>query len=246
MSELPIFVKGRMGPRGIENMRRLFKALFWPFARTVGSGMENMPPGGVIMCPNHLSRFDPPLVFSFLPNRKTTVFNADTYRSSLFFRWVMESTDVIWVNRGAIGPSVIKAAVRTLHEGAILGVAPEGTRSKTGALQEGKTGAVFMAYASGAPLVPVAVTNTDKLIPSIKKLKRITLTATYGKPIYLKTEGGRSRPTSAQLQADTTELMCRLASMLPARYRGVYADHPRTLELLAQNGEPASTATLVD
>ncbi|MCC7359737.1 MAG: 1-acyl-sn-glycerol-3-phosphate acyltransferase [Anaerolineales bacterium] len=245
MTELPIFVKGRYGPRGVENMRRLFVALFWLFARRVGTGLENMPPGGVIMCPNHLSRFDPPLVFSFLANRKTTVFNADTYRSSRFFRFVMESTDVIWVNRGNIGPSVIKAAVKTLKEGAILGVAPEGTRSKTGALQTGKTGAVFMAYASGAPIVPVAVTNTDRLVPSIKKLRRITLTATYGKPMYFKM-AGRERPTSAQLEADTTEVMCRLAAMLPARYRGVYAEYPRTLELVAQNGEPATTATLVE
>ena len=226
-------------------MRRLFVALFWPFCRRVGYGLEHVPPGGVIMCPNHLSRFDPPLAASFLRNRKTTVFNADTYRSSRFFRFVMESYDVIWVNRGNIGPSVIKSAVRTLKEGAILGVAPEGTRSKTGALQVGKTGAVFMAYASGAPIMPVAVTNTDKLIPSIKKFKRITLTVTYGEPMYLKTEGGRARPTSAQLEADTTELMCRLAAMLPARYRGVYADHARTHALLEQNGEPASAATLV-
>ena len=245
MAELPIFVKGRYGPRGIENMRRLFVALFWPFALRVAYGLENVPPGGVIMCPNHLSRFDPPLVFSYLANRKTTVFNADTYRSSRFFRFVMESMDVIWVNRGNIGPSVIKAAVKTLREGSILGVAPEGTRSKTGALQEGNTGAVFMAYASGVPIVPVAVTNTDKLVPSIKKFKRITLTVTYGKPMYYKMEG-RERPTSAQLEADTTELMCRMAAMLPARYRGVYAEHPRTLELLAQNGEPVTTATLVE
>src|SRR5689334_11947089 len=115
MAEQPIFVRGRLGPGGIEAFRRLFVALFWPFAKRVGYGMENVPPGGVIMCPNHLSRFDPPLVFSFLPNRKTTVFNADTYRSSFFFRWVMENTDVIWVNRGNISPSVIKAAVKTLN-----------------------------------------------------------------------------------------------------------------------------------
>jgi len=232
-----------MGPRGIENMRRIFKALLTIFARPVGVGMENVPPGGVIVSPNHLSRFDPPMVFIFLPNRKITVFNADTYRSSKFFSWIMNSTDVIWVNRGNISPTAVKAAVRTLKEGAVLGVAPEGTRSKTLALQPGKTGAVYLAYASGAPIVPIAVTNTDRLLPSVKKLKRITLTTTYGKPIYFKKEG-RGRPSDEQLEAGTTEVMCQIAAMLPARYRGVYADHPRTLELLRLNGEPATTATL--
>src|SRR6185436_12143050 len=90
----PDFVPGHMGPRGIENMRRIFKALLTVFARPVGVGMENVPPGGVIVSPNHLSRFDPPMVFIFLPKRKITVFNADTYRSSKFFTWIMNSTDV--------------------------------------------------------------------------------------------------------------------------------------------------------
>jgi 1-acyl-sn-glycerol-3-phosphate acyltransferase len=185
------------------------------------------------MCPNHLSRFDPPLVFMALPGRKVTVLNADTYRSNPFFRWVMESVDVIWVNRGATTPSTMKAAIRALEGGALLGLAPEGTRSRTGALQPGKTGAAFLAYASGAPIVPIAITNTHRLGRAVRTLRRIPLTITFGAPLYLGQTGRRSRPDAQQLDAATTEVMCRLAALLPAEYRGVYADHPRTHELLS-------------
>jgi 1-acyl-sn-glycerol-3-phosphate acyltransferase len=234
MADKPVFVRGRLSPRGVERLRRLYKALYSLVATVEVRGLENVPPGGVLMCPNHLSRFDPPLVFSFLPNRRPVVFNADTYRSSPFFRNVMELVDVIWVNRGAISPSAIKAAIKVLNEGAMLGLAPEGTRSKTGGLQAGKTGVAYLGYASGAPIVPIALTNTDKIGQRLKRLQRTPLTVTFGEPIRLAEPGSRVRPTNQQLETATDEIMCRLAAMLPPEYRGVYAQHPRTLELLGQ------------
>jgi 1-acyl-sn-glycerol-3-phosphate acyltransferase len=238
-SELPVFVRGRLSPRGVEQMRRLFALLYRLACRVEIRGVERVPPGGVIISPNHLSRFDPPLIFISLPNRKATVFNADTYRSRPFFRFIMEMNDVIWVNRAATSPSTMKHAVRVLREGSVLGVAPEGTRSKTGALQPGKTGAAFLGFVSGAPIVPAAITNTDQVARALRSFKRVTLTLTYGEPLILAAPGERARPTAQQLDEATTELMCRIAAMLPPRYRGVYAEHPRTLELLAAAPAPA-------
>jgi 1-acyl-sn-glycerol-3-phosphate acyltransferase len=233
-SELPVFVKGKLSQQGQERMRRLFSAAYHMGCQVTIQGVERVPEGGAIISPNHLSRFDPPLIFISLPNRKMTVFNADTYRSRPFFRWVMEMNDVIWVNRETTSPSTMKHAVRVLREGSILGVAPEGTRSKTGALQAGKTGAAFLAYVSGAPIIPAAITNTDQVARALTSFRRIPVTLTYGEPMYLGEAGQRARPTAEQLEAATTELMCRIAAMLPPHYRGVYADHSRTRELLAQ------------
>jgi 1-acyl-sn-glycerol-3-phosphate acyltransferase len=233
MSEAPVFVRGALSPRGAERMRRLFSAAYRLACQVRITGVERVPKGGVIISPNHLSRFDPPLIFISLPNRKATVFNADTYRNRPFFRWVMQMNDVIWVNRESPSPSTMKHAVRVLREGSILGVAPEGTRSKTGALQLGKTGAAFLGFASGMPIVPAAITNTDRVARALRSLRRIPITLTYGEPMYLTESGQRVRPTAEQLETATTELMCRIAAMLPPHYRGVYADHPRTLELLA-------------
>jgi 1-acyl-sn-glycerol-3-phosphate acyltransferase len=232
MADKPIFVRGRLSPQGQERLRRVFAALYGPFSTIEVRGLAHVPPGGAIMCPNHLSRFDPPLVYMALPQRKVTVFNADSYRRNPFFRWVMESVDVIWVNRGATSPSTIKAAIRALEGGSLLGLSPEGTRSRTGALQPGKTGAAFLAFASGAPIVPIALTNTHQMGRAIRTLRRIPLTVTFGAPLQLSQPGRRTRPDARQLEDATTEIMCRLAAMLPPEYRGVYADHPRTLALL--------------
>jgi 1-acyl-sn-glycerol-3-phosphate acyltransferase len=231
MSEEPIFVKGHMSPAGVERMRRTFSFLMRLLARIEVRGKENVPEGGVIMSPNHLSWFDPPMIFIQFPYRKVTVFNADTYRTNPIFSYIMTGVDLIWVARGATTPSTIKYGIRALKNGSMLGVAPEGTRSKTHALQQGKTGAVYLAYAAGVPLIPIALTNTDKVASALKKLKRTTMTVTFGKPMYFGGPG-QKRPDAEQLEKDTTEVMCRIAAMLPPEYRGVYANEPRVQELL--------------
>ena len=240
MPEKPIFVTGRMTLAGVERLRATFAFLFRLLSRVEAHGLENLVPGGLVISPNHLSRFDPPLIFIMVPNRKVTVFNADTYRTNFFFRWVMESVDVIWVKRGAIPPSTIKYAVRALRGGSVLGVAPEGTRSPTHALQQAKTGAVYLAYASGVPLVPVAITNTEKLSDALRHLRRIKITVTFGEPMHFGTGDPHARPDTRQLEEDTTEVMCRIAAMLPPEYRGVYADHPRVRELLEAKAAKAT------
>jgi 1-acyl-sn-glycerol-3-phosphate acyltransferase len=239
MAETEVMVHGWASRRGVERMRGLFRALFTLLTRVEAHGLENIPLGGLIVSPNHLSSVDPPLVFIMLPGRKQTVFVADKYRHHPFFRPVVTMVDCIWVNRGSTPPSTIKAAVRALQDGSVLGVAPEGTRSPTHALQQGKTGAVYLAYASGVPIVPAALTNTQNAVPSALRLRRARLTITFGEPIIFGEPGRRTRPTTQQLEDGTTEVMCRIAAMLPPEYRGVYADHPRLKELLAATRLPA-------
>lgn len=239
MPEKEVMARGWTSPRGVEIMRRLFETLYRLLTRIEVHGLENLLPGGLIISPNHLSSLDPPLIFIMSPNRKLTVFVADTYRYHPFFRPVVTMVDCIWVHRGATSPSTIRAAVRALQGGSILGVAPEGTRSPTHALQQGKTGAVYLAYASGVPLVPTALTNTHKALPALLRLRRATLTITFGEPIQFGEPGRRARPTPQQLEDGTTEVMCRIAAMLPPEYRGVYADHPRLRELLETKAAPA-------
>jgi 1-acyl-sn-glycerol-3-phosphate acyltransferase len=234
MPDQSVYERGRLSERGLVRLGRVFTFLYGLFATIEVRGVEHVPPGGVIITTNHLSRFDPPLVFMTMPRRKMTAFNADTYRRNPFFRWVLTSVDVIWVKRGATSPATIKAALQALRGGSILGVAPEGTRSPTGALIEGKTGAAFLALAAGVPIVPCALTGVEKLGWAITRLRRIKLTVTFGPAFLLARPGERTRKDEQQLAAATTEIMCRIAMLLPPQYRGVYADHPRLRELLAE------------
>jgi 1-acyl-sn-glycerol-3-phosphate acyltransferase len=232
MPEQSVFVRGRLSPRGVAALQGFFRWLFNLFADVEIRGAENLPPAsqGCIVCPNHLSRFDAPLGFVALGRRPVTAFAADTYRRNWFFRTVAECVDVIWVHRGAIGPSTIKAAIRAINEGRTIGVAPEGTRSPTRALQIGRTGAAALALATGAPIVPMVFTGTEHLGAAMLRLRRIPLTVTFGPPFQLPPVERHER--AAKLEEYTTEIMCRLAALLPPAYRGVYADHPRLKELL--------------
>ena len=117
-------------------------------------------------------------------------------------------------------------------ENFILVIAPEGTRSKTEALQEGKMGVAFLASKSGFPVLPVAVTGTEdrRVLENLKHFRRSKIIVRAGEPFYIEIPKGKGRE---QLMREATdEIMCRIAALLPESYRGVYANHPRLKELL--------------
>lgn len=230
-----IFVRGRLPRAGLQALRGLFRFLFWVFADVTIRGQAHLPEGGCIVCANHLSRFDSPLAFVAMGDRSVTAFAGDTYRRNLFFRTVVECVDVIWVHRGAIGPATLKAALQALREGRVLGMAPEGTRSPTRALQRAKTGAAALAVAAQAPIVPMALTNTENLGAAMLRLRRIPLTVTFGPPFRLPPFEHGER--AAKLAEYTDEIMCRIAVLLPPHYHGVYANHPRLSQLRADSGK---------
>jgi 1-acyl-sn-glycerol-3-phosphate acyltransferase len=116
----------------------------------------------------------------------------------------------------------------------ILVIAPEGTRSRTGALIEAKPGVSYLATKLNRPIVPVAITGTEDrvLFSHLKKLRRAPITLTAGPAFTLPPLPRENR--DEVLKQYTDEIMCRIAAILPERYHGVYANHPRLKELLNQ------------
>jgi len=230
----PVYEPGRLNPAGLEIFRWMLKTCFDILAPMKAYGKENLAlPGGVIVAANHISYFDAPLMFVQMPAcRKMTAFGTDKYRSNRFFAFILRLVGVIWVNRDAPSPASIKAAMQVLRNGEVLGVAPEGTRSHTHSLQEGKTGAAYLAITAGVPIIPTAIAHTDLAGGDLKRLRRSYVSITFGKPIYFPTPARQER--DAKLQEYTTELMCQIAALLPPEYRGVYADHPRLQQLLSE------------
>ena len=82
-------------------------------------------------------------------------------------RWFTDIAEGIWIDRDIADFTAIRKASEVLAKGWALGIAPEGTRSKTGQMQEGKPGTIMLALKSGAPIVPVALTGTED---ALKKL----------------------------------------------------------------------------
>src|SRR5690349_5005819 len=163
----------------------------WRYTLT---GQENLPASGpYLVVTNHLSVFDAPLVFANVTGR-AVMFGADKWRHTPGVRQLLEAVGVIWVTRGEADTDAMKGAIRVLKSGRILGVAPEGTRSPTGALIQGKPGAAYLADRAGVPLVPMAITGTENISPAWKRLRRPQVFCHIGPPFRLPPDGRAKGP----------------------------------------------------
>lgn len=204
--------------RWLKRLARLFYPLI---ARLRVTGAQNIPARGpVVLVFNHLSNFDVHLLFGLLPRDDVTGLVAADYRRRPLARLMIESGGGVWLDRRRSGRAGIRRALALLDEGWLVGIAPEGGRSRTRSLGRGRPGAAYLALRANAPVVPVALTGTEKLHRGIPLLRRPVVTITFGPPLRLSPPPRASR--RQRLESATEEIMTRLASMLPDRYRGVY------------------------
>jgi len=222
-----------------KTLRSIVRFLFGTFSHLQVIGLDNLPPEeSYILAVNHLGRLDAPLVFSLIERERLTALVADKYLSRPFFRWVVNQVDGIWINREEADIQALKAARDYLKAGGVLGIAPEGTRSQTGELQEAKTGVAYLADKANVPVIPVGISGTQKAIHELLRFHRPRIRIIFDQPVNLPPI---ERSTRAQdLQRNSDEIMCRIAVLLPAEYRGVYKDHPRLRELLEGQADPVS------
>jgi 1-acyl-sn-glycerol-3-phosphate acyltransferase len=204
-------------------------------ARVRVIGKENVPSGGAfIAASNHIGRLDAPLVYYLLDRKDILLMVAEKYRDVAFFRWFVKALDAIWIDRFNADFAAMRAALNRLKKGWVVVLAPEGTRSVSGKLDDARPGTSYLAAKSGVPVVPVAVTGTHdpEVFAKLRRLRRLDVTVRAGKPMIFPPVKGGGR--EAVLEAYTDEIMCQIAALLPAEMRGVYADHPRLRELIAQ------------
>jgi 1-acyl-sn-glycerol-3-phosphate acyltransferase len=211
--------------------RWVFNALFRLLTRRTFDGIENLPGSPpYIVVANHLSYFDAPLLFTALEVPRITGWAAEKYEHHPLFGPFVSLHGGVFIERGKVDRRALSAAVDRLQSGYVFGIAPEGTRSKTGALARGKTGTAYLAHEANVPIVPTAVVGTDKALRTLLRLRRPRVGVRIGKPFRLPPLNEATR--AADLRRNTDEIMCRIAALLPPSYRGVYADHPRLKELL--------------
>ena len=214
-------------------LRSIINWLMKKLTRTTFLGVENIPlEGGVLIACNHMSRIDIPVLF-LTPNRpEMTALVTTKYLKHPLLRWFIVTAEGIWLDRDTADFSAFRQAVEALQKGKALGIAPEGTRSQTAQLLEGKPGTALLALRTGVPIIPVAISGTEDSVEKLRHLKRPVLTAEYGKPIHPPKLDRSDR--AGQLDKLTTEIMCQIAAMLDEKYRGFYSDHPRLKEILVE------------
>jgi len=225
-------VDGKAAREKRNRVQRLIHWLIKALTNTVFFGGENLPrEGGVIVATNHVSRLDIPVLFVNPVRPDITALIANKYLDYPVFRWFAESAGGIWLDRSKADFAAFSQSMEVLRSGKALGIAPEGTRSTTHGLIEGKPGTVLLAQRSGLPVVPVGIAGSDTATGKMLSFRKPTITVVFGKPVILPPVPRENRAEGMQQQTD--EIMCRIAALLPESYRGIYANHPRTLELLA-------------
>jgi len=196
------------------------------------NGIEKLPEGNVIVAANHLGRLDTAALLCILDREDIIMPVAEKYKDHPLYGAIGRAANAVWLNRFEADYSAFRQILERMKQGGLLVIAPEGTRSKTEALQEAKMGVAFLASKSGYPIMPVAVTGTeDRLIlENLKHFRRSKITATAAELMYVNIPQGKGREEA--MRQITDEIMCQIAVRLPEKYRGVYADHPRLRELL--------------
>jgi 1-acyl-sn-glycerol-3-phosphate acyltransferase len=200
-------------------------------ARLQVQGRENIPERGpYIVVLNHTSVADTPLLLIAFPVMKWRFFAVEKWRSHPIYGPIMGWLGAIYIKRGEADRSTLKEAMKALETGVAFGLAPEGTRSRSGQMMKAKDGAAYLASRFEAPLLPVGLVNSDVLFANAKQLKRTRLEVRIGKPFMLPRFGRRLK--AQDLAACTHLIMIQIAALLPTRYHGYYGGSPALSALL--------------
>lgn len=196
---------------------------------------ENMPKEGpVIVVANHLSFFDSVLLMFALP-RPVSVLGKAEYTD----RWI---TNRLFCGAGMIpirreNPADLVRAFEQVGEvldrGEVVGIFPEGTRSRDGLLHRGHSGAAHLALTTGAPIVPVGIIGTDRILPTGARIVRPFQQATIslGEPIRV-ADAGFSKSTNRSRREITDQLMGEIRRRCKQDYVDEYAPLPNAGETI--------------
>lgn len=219
-------------------IRAIARAVLTVIARVQIIGRIDYQTGGYIITGNHVGRLEAFLVILLADRDDIVLILAEKYRKYAFWRYVARKVDAIWINRFDADFGALRVVLKRLQNGEVLAVAPEGTRSPTEALLPGRPGAAYLAAKSGLPIIPIGIVGTEDRVVKhrLKRLQRLDITARVGDPYRLSPMPKVGR--DEWLQAQTDEVMCQIAALLPPDHRGVYAEHPRLIELLQERGSP--------
>ncbi|MFH1593432.1 MAG: lysophospholipid acyltransferase family protein [Candidatus Omnitrophota bacterium] len=155
--------------------RIIFTIILKVLTRLEIYGIENIPMSGpFILASNHASNADP-AVLGVLSPKTHIIFMAkrELFDIPVFGAW-FRAMDCVPIERYSARFGPLKKSVRKLQEGKALGIFPEGTRSTDGKFKKAQPGIGFIAHMSGAPIIPVYISGTDRVLPRGRKFIRLS------------------------------------------------------------------------
>lgn len=175
-----------------------------PLYRFEVVGTEHFPKdGGILLCSNHINALDPPVVGILAPRPVHFMAKAELFNVPLL-KGILPGVNAFPVKRGLSDRDALRTAIKLLKSGEVVGLFPEGTRSKDGKLGKGFSGAGFFALRGEANVVPCAIIGPYK---PFKKLKVV-----YGEPIDI----APYRERKASADEVTEKIMEKIAELLEA------------------------------
>lgn len=198
-------------------------AVLW---RVGVSGLDNVPAGGAIVAANHQSVIDSFFLGMYMP-RPVVFMGKAEYLDSWKTRYLFPALGMIPVDRSGGTRSVpaLDAGAQLLAQGRLLGVYPEGTRSRTGRLHKGRTGIARLAFRTGVPVVPVGIVGTRSIQPPDvafpRPFKRAELR--IGRPLWPGSYVDQV-PEPLGLRAMTDDVMFAIRELSGLTYDPTYAD----------------------
>ena len=188
-------------------------ALMRLFFRLEARGREHVPrEGALLLVSNHVSVLDPPLVGGAAPRKLYFLAKEELFRIPIFGR-LIHAVNARPVRRDGSDSRALKSTLRLLGEGKAILIFPEGTRGRgDGRLGEGKPGAGMLAVMSGAAVVPVYVSGTDRALPRGATLPRpAKVRVRFGPPLHFK--AGRDDRSKEQYREASAEMMRAIAQL---------------------------------
>lgn len=204
----------------------LIKTVFRPWI----VGLENIPKtGGVILASNHLSVIDSIFLPLLIDRRIYFLAKSDYFTGKGLKNWATKhfllGTGMLPIDRsgGKASEASLNTGLAVIAQGNVLGIYPEGTRSPDGKMYRGRTGVARMILEGHVPVVPVAMIDTEKVMPigsTLPKVRRVGVV--FGEPLdFSRFEGMES--DRFILRSITDEIMYELSRISGQEYVDVYA-----------------------
>lgn len=208
------------------------------FLRLRVEGREHVPAtGGCVFAINHTMGPDYVIVGYASPRQVFYMAKAEIFGYHPWIAALVTAAGAFPVQRGKGDTQAIEQAANVVRRGKVVGMFPEGTRSRSGELQRGKTGAARIAMMAQAPIVPVVVINSEPVLREVLKFKRRPLvTVRFGQPVPC--TGSVDNPEDVRRL--TTQIMLGMAALLPPERRGYYANAGEVEALDREEFSPGS------
>lgn len=203
----------------------LITYVFRPYLCTLTvEGRENIPEaGGVVIACNHTMGPDYVILGYASPRQVFYMAKSESFEINPWLSKFLHAVGTFPVERFSQDAEALNEAIALVKSGKVLGMFPEGTRSRTGSLNAGRSGTVRIAANANAPIVPAIVLNSKKLLYRFKHpfAPRDHMTVRFGKPIVV---DAAILDDPDALREATEQMMISIARLLPAEQRGVYAE----------------------